>query len=1109
MAECPSDDAVKAAVDSTANTMSMPGPTTQGPDLPPEAPERALLEEDQAAHTVASSQVAQAIDANNSPGEAVSPADNKKLRRVRDWLSKVIDAAEKGKQSRLGNIRDILYQYSDATTAKRSWWYTAAKTMRSWFDDEAAAAFGHWAGMNVHFKDRTMYNNPLAQEYELAQSKTQAYMREFTTELDNIASMLHPHADRAGMPTKDLAQELGHYALYRNVRERNAIIEQRLEAAINKEVQAKTPNHQLIRQYWKRLDAHRNSMNNPTRPSNPDERWDCGYTNAEADLLMERVLQHTGVSKEVADEFSDKLVGFFRRVIDKQAAEGVLHPQQVEAFPDMEQFIPFKTRFESSQGAINDTLIYRLPRYYRIEGTNREEKPDSGWFTAMQYARRASLEMGNKDLADALAVAAKVAERQGRDIGIRLIHEGQLIAYKRGKDDAKRALAMNIENRGGLMANVPVFKDGKATDFKRMYVVFDDTWVDPETGTTGAELNRALKNQANKPNFLAKNAMRATSAYGQSFTRFTATFAPINCLYDSHERFITLSNRDYIKDDGSTIPGYKLMWSYAKNVPRAAELLMKTILAGKEIDPTSTLGRQWQEYNAYGLHQDFTWGKQDQPKTLDELIASRDSKTLLSPFRKQLQGKDLRAVQATLNRMGRTKDRVISVIDRWNDTANNIASFAHFITLRDAGVSLKSAAHGTLEPMNLYHSGGAVGKYLKILYPFTKPALQSGAAAMRTMGFAPDPRKGYVAAKRGSVTMAGAMMAMYFLKDFSRESLGQHEETGEYYYDWLPMSTVQRVLPIGFSDGTYAKYPMGYGPIQMAATLAIGADRVARGIMTPEDLATEMVYTWVKNMMPGNWPEYDMSEKPLEWMFQAFSPALLSGFTEVATNTAWHGGDLTTARRGGTTSMADQGSYSTPDVYHKMAKSLQTTWGIEAAPEQVEAVIDHFTPGPLLGVVRKHLIEADAFYKTSESRAEDDLHPFINAMGGTRLYGKAIKVEQRAFYTALDELNQLIKESGISLKSSDYGNDKSKRDAYYRAQLAKTSLTPEQIDDFMLLDAATRELKSLRKERSAGVRNTWLSSDSSDEVRAALTQLALDEADIYTQAVTRLHRYNP
>lgn len=1107
MADCPSDDLLAMAAQALNNPAAQPGPPPPGPDLPPESPMRAMPEEYQAEHMAAAAQVHQAIDDNNVPGESLSAEDNRKLRKVRDWVAGVVNSAERGRQERVGSIRDILYQYSGATAAKRSWWYSIAKTMKSWFNDEASAAFGHWAGMNVHFGDRAMYNNPLTQEYELAQAKSQAHMQRFTRDLDEIASMLHPYADRAGMSTQDLAQELGHYALYRNVRERNAIVAQRLERGIEEALQGDRPDIARARLLERRLQAHFASMSNPVRPDDPDARWDCGYTNAEADLLMERVLQHTKVPKEVAEEFSTKMVGFFRHIIDVQAENGILHPQQVEAFPGMENFIPFKTRAEGVQGATNDTLIYRLPRYYRIEGTNRAEKPDSAWFTAMQYARRASLEMGNKDLADSLAVAAKVAEQQGRDIGIRLVDEQLLIAYKRGMDDSKRALAMNIENRGGLMANVPIWKNGEITDFKRMYVVFDNNWVDPNTGTSGAELNQALRNQAEKPNMLARGVMTATSAYGQTFTRFSATFAPINSLYDSHERLLTLSNRDYIKSDGNTIPGYTLMWSYAKNLPRVADALRKVILQGGQFEPGSDLARWWDEYNAYGLHQDFTRGKQTQPKTIEDLLEARDASPAMSAFRRQLQDKDMRAVQATLNRMGRGKDRVISVIDKWNDTANNIASFAHFVTLREAGVTLKNAAHGTLEPMNLYQSGGSVGKYLKILYPFTKPTLQSAAAAMRTLGFSPDPRGFYRASKRGVITMTAATSAMFFLKDFARESLGQDPETGEYYYDWLPMSTLQRILPIGFGDGTYIKYPMGYGPIQMAATTAIGIDRVSRGLMEPTDFASEMIYVWAKNMLPGNWPEYNMSEKPLEWMLQAFSPTLLQGVTEVATNTAWHGGDLTYARSDGLSSRADQGRYSTPDVYHKMAKGIFSTWGIDMAPEQVEALIDHITPGPLLGLVRKQIIEADAFRKTSTTTAEEDLGPVISAFGGTRFYGKNMKVGQRAFYSAHKELVDLIKQSGVDLTSSSYGNNAAERIEYYRSQLEQTSLTPAQIEDFILLDTAMRELKALRKERAKGVRDTWLSSDSSDEVKEALSQLAREEEAVYDYTVQQLNRY--
>ena len=204
------------------------------------------------------------------------------------------------------------------------------------------------------------------------------------------------------------------------------------------------------------------------------------------------------------------------------------------------------------------------------------------------------------------------------------------------------------------------------------------------------------------------------------------------------------------------------------------------------------------------------------------------------------------------------------VLDGWNDFFQNAGAFAQFVTLREAGVPASRAARGVLEMMNLSHRG-ELTPYLRVLFPYVVPTVESGVALARTLGLgARTPGDIIKQGMRGYMGLLAAYGAYSMLYPLARESLGR-DETGKYRMDAMSLSELVRGVPIGMgSEGDFIRFPVGFGLPQIAAMLSVGQERVASGLMSPQDLAFDTLFLTVKNTMPGNWPDYRFTEHPAD-----------------------------------------------------------------------------------------------------------------------------------------------------------------------------------------------------------------------------------------------------
>lgn len=1062
---------------------------------------RARLEQDIAIanHLDAVAAVQNSIDIDTQPSIPTSGQDRRRLRGIARQFVDLYQRAVDGEQRRQLAWEEAYNKVSGTTIGEASKYLDFVNGVYKRFSNKNAD-FYKYAQLNFGEGGRSVLNNFLVQSFEAVEPRTRGHLQKYTTQFDQLTRQFDPIADRLNLDTKDLLDAAGHYANARHAEERNAFLLSRWEADLALERgRGERADPATVTRLETEIAALRENLDNATPP---EGLVSSGYTNGEARAVMEQFIRDTGATKAEADAMADGIASIYRSILQDRVDAGLVAPDVLANFPDFRSFLPYKTKYENTTGALNNASIYNPGKYYAIQGSTM--RPDSAFHTVMHYARRASNEIGMQELGTNLSAAVRLAQEQGRDVGLRQYDYAQLMQAKHSSDEFRRAWANNIENAdggGGIVVDVPLRDvEGNISNTKRMFITFDRNWTDPISGLSGADLNQALTGTVKTASGF--NAItKATSTYGQMFTRFNPPFAPVNTFRDLIERSTHIVNRDYYLDNGAAIGGHTILGQYFLNVPKTGKALFQALRG--DIDPSTPNGRLWQEYVEQGLHQQYTKGQNTQRRTLAEIIEGRDQPSGF--IATKLNDAGFEGVRQSLDQLGGVRDRVISVLDGWNDYFNNIASFNHYLTLREAGVGANNAARGTLELLNLYQ-GGTWTPLLQSLFPFVRPTVQSATAMARTFGFAPDGRGQFRVGAKGVAGLLGAYAGYMALMPLIKEGMGRDEETGMYRYDQLSINDLQRFVPIGIGDGEFAKLPTGFGPIQLAITLAAGTDRVQRGLMAPEDLAFEALYSVGKNVSPQNWPDFSFRAQPLDWLAQALTPTIAKPVADIAFNTNFMGRPITTARADGFRPKADQGYLSTPREYHNIAKSVYNTTGIDLAPEQWKSLIGNISVGPFRLI--SGLIDQDSLRKRgTTSTAAEALGPWLSAMGGSLFYGKTYDNNRAMYYQAFERVRARIRREGIKITDRSYGSNPEKAEAYWRTQLRRAGWTPSDIDDFVLLQQTERSLRSQNSKFAQDIRPIWLSADSSGPIRRQFERLAEDNGDLFTAAVNNLNYY--
>lgn len=1030
-------------------------------------------------------------------------------REVHRTLNQDAQAARRRHEEEARRMRDLA---SGTTVASGSWWVNLKNKVYGLFVSDRGEVnkwLAHFAHMTRY---ASQYMNDFIRLFERMPAQSRAFATKFKQRRENIIDDCVPLANKAGMLAEDLFVLAGHWQACRHAPERNTFLLRRWQEEIATEQAKKQPDIKRIEDLQFRIQQLKKWRSSDL--SNYDENKDgklyhAGYTDGQATKLQEQMLKETGLTAAELDSLGDRITAEYNYILQERIRMGMVSPD-TKIPAEFKHYVPMLSRqsegFNNFSGASNDTTPYNPGSYYAIQGRN--SAPDSPAVTLGFYGQRAAAEIGSRDFGFALNALQLHLKAQGVESGLRSINYDTLMSniHRSFGGPVHDAFAA-IYNRGGLVATVPrveKLKDGTSrTVWEKKFFYFNSpegaTFEHNGTRFDSDMLNKALSASFKlaEPGPIIGTMARATSAMGQMTTRFAPLFAPISGTRDFSERAYNMANRTYITEDGQELAGHSIIASYFANSAAAGRALYRGMRG--TLDPNSREGQWWKEFNDYGLVQKFTQQTQVADKGIAEILASRDRTSRMA--------KALHMDTPTLNRLrnsfGTRQQTFLNVVDNWNDYFQNVAAFDHYITLRKKGVRAQDAADDVLEMMNMSQRG-SIAPWLQALAPFVVPTVQSGTAFLRSMGFGADnPKNILKTGWKGYAALVAAYGAYSMLMPLAKESMG-YDENGKSRYDSLSLSEATRTLPMGIGGDEYLRVPIGFGFPQIGALLAVGGERVKEGRMDISDLAFEVMFATMKNVAPGNWPEYRFSEHPTEYMMTMLTPQPFRPIAEVAMNLNYFGNQIHTESPSSTTSPADSGRTSTPRRFHEFARRVQDITGAGVYPEDIE----HIERGYGLGIIRgliAYANQADDIYKgSSRPSSLDSMHPLLAAMGLTSWVGKAPRPEQSLYYEGKRHYDAMVRELGVDI-AAPRGVD---AEQYKRQVLSDAGMTPEEVEDFITIWKAQTILQQQGRDFNAEYKDRWRSMEDSYELRDAFNTLDEENQRVYAEAVGALNYYN-
>lgn len=1028
------------------------------------------------------------IEENAFSPEGLTAADTALLgRTTKNFLE---DRARLGRAEAIER-RDEAMRATSATSSSAAGFFSNLTSAISTRFLHGMGNFFNYVSHYFGVEGRSALDNPVWRAITSITPKTEAQRGVFKGWLDDWHKSVTPLAERSGIDPRELYIELGNLAVYEHMPERNQQLlrQWRSDYAEAEAKQARgeklTSDEEFIFEtYPEQIDALERSLQDTFAQFNEDgDRVvkSGGYLDGEAQRLWDETIARLGISDEEARAATAGLRDVYIKMRDRAADAGILNPESIANWPEYATYVPVKTKSDATSGPTGDAHIFDPGRFHHTEGMN--SLPMDAYSSIGAYGERIANAIGHQDFGDAMqALWVRQYElKQANpefDAGIRSYNYDNLVATLRSRDPAARAKAERIyksADGGGVVVEVPYRDADGNVRTERRLITFDPNWSDTTlgTGVTGASLNQAFttasKFGALPTNVVARKLAQATSLLGQTVTRFNPLFAPANMNRDAFERMSHLAGRDYTLADGTVINGSRLVGSFAANMGSSMHILFQALR--RELPETGPARQLFDEYMRNGLHYQPSQGLL-QKKT--EITAGNPA---MRGFMERLNEATL--VGDVAGGVAKAKDLVLSKLDGWNDYFNNVASFAHYKTLREHGMTEAKASAAVLEMMNLYQTGTATGA-LQVLYPFIRPTMQAAGAMARTFGFAPNARGQFQMNYKGWIGF-GSMAAGYaMLMPVFKAMLGT-DENGNSRYDMLSVDDLLRFTPLGLdTQGRYLKLPNGFGPMQTAIALTVGMDRWARGLMSGEDAIFNTLKTMFKNITPNDWPSYSASQDPMAWIVQSLSPMTLRPAIDVAVNKNYAGRTITYPVNDPSVAKALSGRKGTPDVWHEVAKNMLQYSKIDMAPEQWRTLFEGYAKGPIrliTELMNENNLRAAGLDKT----ARQELGPALTALGATMFYGKQVNTEQMLFYDKLDRFNERVRMVGAKLTSDEYGNDKAKRYAYQYRELERVGFTPEEIKEGLALREASLDLKKASQKFGKKMRSKsdWL--DGNDD----------------------------
>lgn len=1027
---------------------------------------------------------------------------NDAARKAYQWVTEIYEARH------LAQLDAALQAITRLSPMDESWWLTKCTNLSRRFATHRAL-LGEWclnyfADPNKPLADQPLYalindmdNKISGTQKTLGQARTKQW-EEFARDIARRQGRMRNY--------NEVSADLGDAAvclhiLNDNVNEKYVEHWREKKAALEAKKFKAPEDWRAIRDYERYIQNNIAERDNP----NPDEYIGAGYSDGQARAKLAE-LERQGFTREEMEQAARFLSDWNAELTQYEMQLGNIAPEQYAALMKngYQWYVPLVSEGANNHGAITDSKTYY--GYNVHERRGMYNKPVNAFTSTLSRVRRIAAADGTRDVGNMLMVMAELNEKnigiEGLDNGLRL-KSRDMIYDRASYNYTDMAYVQNYYQRvlkeGGFLVKRPEFDDaGRVVTYKDYLVYFEPNWVS-KSGRKGSELNETLL-QPKKLSGIQKAAADATSLFGQTFTRFRPWFGVVNAGRDFFERTTHLFNTNIQREDGTYINGYTLLPRFSLNASKMGRHLFG-LLYGDPSNTNDPYYKYWQEYNQYGVHQEYTWALDGSRQSALDTEAEGNTPKLF-----RLNGKGMEGAKEAIAQSGDMGRRALTQLDRLNDVTNNITPFAEYVTLREAGVSAQEAAHQTLKHMNLEHSGTATNA-LRVLFPFVKPIMQSAAATARTLGLVYDPRGFYKAGVKGWVASALMFGAVSALAALARDSMGKDED-GNDRIDQLSLSKLARGIPFGLGGSDYFFLQTGYGLPRLVNTLAWGVDKIQHDLMTPEQVGRQLLLTFAQEMSPGNWPEFSFTDNPAEYILQLITPAALSPITEVATGMTSLGVPIKRGEAAPGVAKADSGGGTSMKAYNRIAQGARDWFGIDMYPEEAQHLIQGMLPGAT-GLLRQLWEPADPSLADTEHYKDTHLHPFLEALGATMSFGVADDVASAMFRQSEARIIRQLKDNGIKLSSDTAykrGDTKAKEN-WIRQQCLDSGLTDDQATDIILYSRAVNALRSGKKEINDYLRARIANGYDEDEILTEYTEATKSRRDIYREFVNNANMY--
>lgn len=1046
---------------------------------------------------------------NKFAGDTASNSES--MRTAVEVQKGIRKLANETAQQNYGILESIQRILTGTGVGASSWWTNMKNKVYGLFVNDRAEMIKWLSYFCADSNELVPYKYKMVQMFERIQPTQRAFVSKFRQRQEKLLNDFIDMFNRVGISKEKGAWALGLYAAARHAPERNAMLLARWQSLVD---QAKRQNATIcsdgtnVHVYEKQIELLTQYLDSNSAALKEMSAGDArifrsaGWTNQQARDVMDDILRRTGFTREEADRFSDRLTQEYNFILQERARNGTLDKDM--RMPEFQHYVPMISRngetLGNYAGAPNDATPYNPGSYYAALGRN--DPPQSAWTSLQFYSNRAAAEIATRDFGFALfAIKQHLDAQYGKDANGKPAHGLQSIGYGElmrtmAKGGLPAEAIKSMYNNGGFVALVPQ-RDGK---MERRFFWF--TGGDKKFGATSFSIRRLNQGlsasfHTSEPGPIVNAAASATSFMGQLTTRYTPLFSPISGSRDFMERALNMANRTYNKEGGGYVGGVGLASEFMFNIGTAGRLLYKGMRG--QLDPNTEEGRIYQEFLDHGVAQRFNQRTYTHEYSLEEIERkqTQEGDNWLEQARKDPR------LNKVLNTLGSKRDAFVGVIDNWNDYYQNVAAFDHFYTLRKKGVSADDAASGALEMMNMAQRG-SLTPWLQALAPFITPTVQSGTAMLRSLGLGANNAKDiWKQGWRGYMTIAAAWAAYNMFMGLSKSSMGT-DENGNSRFDALSLDEASRALPIGYgNEGDYIRFPIGFGFAQLGAKMAVGADRVSEGKMSLSDLLFDLAFTAMKNVAPGNWPSYNFSDHPLQFMMSMFTPTPLRPIQEAVANTNFFGSEIYVEPRTPYQSPADMGRSSTPRQFHDFAKATRDMIGLDLQPEIYRHLERGYALGPFKALYAMSAQLDDMYKGSARPSSLDSMHPILAGLGWASWSGKQANATRSLFYEAQRHYADRIREQGIDI-SAPRGADP---ELWRRAQLESAGWIPGDIEDYIRIWKAEKELQQQGRDFNAQYMDAWERYDTSRELKEAFDKLGEDNLAVYAEALRGLNYY--